>query len=111
MGSMKRYTREFQLRAARLVIEQGYTQREVAERLGTTSWSVGHWIKKYQASGELGKAEDVQPAADDLKALRSEIERLKMENEILKKAAAYFAKESVQGTPGFETTPRSTRSK
>lgn len=109
MGHRKRYTKEFRLRAARLVIEQGYTQREVADRLGTSSWSVREWIKKYRESGELGHVGERQPGAEDLRALRAENEQLKLENEILKKAAAYFAKESVPSTPGLRTTPRSTR--
>ena len=111
MGHRKRYTKEFQLRAARLVVEQGYTQREAAERLGTTAWSIRDWVKKFQASGELGAPGSPQPAAEDLKALRAENERLRLENEILKKAAAYFATDAVRDTPGFSNTPRRTQSK
>ena len=58
MGEQKRYPKEFQLRAARLVVEQGYSQREVSERLGASTWSIGEWIKKFRASGELGGAGD-----------------------------------------------------
>lgn len=111
MGTGKRYTREFQLRAARLVVEQGYTQREAAERLGTTSWSIRNWIEKYRATGELGGPDSPQPAAEDLQQLRAENERLKLENEILKKAAAYFATDAVRDTPGLGPKPRTTRSK
>ena len=75
MGDRQRYTREFQLRAARLVVEQGYTRREAAERLGTTGWSITNWIKKFRASGELGEADSPQPVAEDLKELRAENER------------------------------------
>lgn len=111
MGHRKRYTKEFQLRAARLVVEQGYTRREAAERLGTTEWSIGEWIKKYRASGDLGSPGSLQPAGEDLKVLRAENERLRLENEILKKAAAYFATDAVRDTPGFPSMPRNTRSK
>ncbi len=111
MKHRKRYTKEFQLRAARLVVEQGYTRREAAERLGTTTWSIQNWIKKYRASGELGEAASPQPVAEDLKELRAENERLRLENEILKKAAAYFATDAVRDTPGFPLMPRNTRSK
>ena len=111
MGHRKRYSKEFQLRAARLVVEQGYTQREVAERLGASTWSVREWIKKWRVLGELGTPNEAQPVAEDLRSLRAENEQLKLEVEILKKAAAYFAKESVPSTPGFGTMPRSTRSK
>jgi transposase-like protein len=63
MKHRKRYTKEFQLRAARLVVEQGYTRGEAAERLGTTTWSIQNWIKKYRASGELGEAESPPKAS------------------------------------------------
>lgn len=95
MAKQKRYTKEFRLEAARLVAEQGYTLAEAAERLGISSWSIGNWIKKFRQTGELAPADAPQPVAEDLKQLRRENKRLRLENEILKKAAAYFAKESL----------------
>ena len=95
MAKRKRYTKAFQLQASRLVVEDGYTQREAAERLGVSSWSVRRWIERFQKSGELTSKEDPHPAAEELKSLRVENKRLRTENDILKKAAAYFAKESM----------------
>jgi transposase len=95
MAKQKRYTKEFRLEAARLVVEQGYTLAEAANRLGVSSWSIGNWIRKYRQSGELASTDAPQPVAEDLKQLRRENKQLKLENEILKKAAAYFAKESM----------------
>lgn len=95
MAKQKRYNREFKLGAARLVVEQGYTQNEAAERLGVSSWSIGNWIRKFRALGELPSEDEPQPEAEDMRELRKELARLRMENEILKKAAAYFAKESL----------------
>jgi len=95
MAESKRYPEEFKLRAAKLVVEQGYTYRETAERLGGTTWSIRDWVKKFRDSGQLPPKGQVVPEAEELKALRKENSRLQMENEILKKAAAYFAKESL----------------
>ena len=95
MTKQKRYTKEFRLEAARLVVEQGYTLAEAANRLGVSGWSIGNWIRKFRQTGELASADTPQPVAEDLKQLRRENKRLKLENEILKKAAAYFARESL----------------
>ena len=95
MAKRKRYDREFKLGAARLVVEQGYTQAEAARRLGVSSWSIGRWIEHFRSSGELPPDGEPVPEAEEMKALRKQVKRLQMENEILKKAAAYFAKESL----------------
>lgn len=95
MSKRKHYDREFKLQAARLVVEQGYSYREAAERLGGTSWSIRQWVKKFQASGDLPPAGEVVAEADEMRQMRKEIKRLKMENDILKKATAYFARESL----------------
>ena len=90
-----RYSREFRLQAAKLVVEGGYSYDKAAGRLGTTGWSVRHWVKKFRESGDLPAADEPVPQAEELKRLRKELAELRMENDILKKAAAYFAKESL----------------
>lgn len=88
----RNYTREFKLSAVKLVKEQGYSIAEAAKSLGVDDSCVRYWIEK------LGK-EAGGPASGEA-ALRSEVQRLHKENarllmerEILKKAAAFFAKE------------------
>ena len=44
MAKSKRYSREFKLEAARLVVEHGYTFKEAAKRLGATDWSIRQWV-------------------------------------------------------------------
>ncbi len=95
MAKRKRYNREFKLQACKLVVEQGYSLRETAERLGMTSWSISNWMKDFRETGELPPKGQSSTAADELKQLRKENMDLRMENEILKKAAAYFAKDQV----------------
>jgi transposase len=93
MAKRKTYDQAFKLDAARLVVEHGYSCREAAKRLGACEWSVRQWLKKFKKTGELGGTE--VSAGEEMAALRKENRQLQMENEILKKAAAYFAKESL----------------
>ena len=90
---VKHYTKEFRLQAARLVVEQGYSYVEVAQRLGPSAWSVREWVAKYRKTGELAAEGTAEATGDEIKQLRKENARLRMENDILKKAAAYFARE------------------
>ena len=96
MRTRKQYTREFKQDAVRLVTEQGYNQAEAARNLGIERRLLGRWIKEFQQDeGEAfrgnGKLTSEQ---EELRRLREENRRLKMERDILKKAATFFAKES-----------------
>jgi|WetSurMetagenome_2_1015567.scaffolds.fasta_scaffold234401_2 transposase len=95
MAQYKRYPKEFKLDAVRLVLEQGYSLKEAGEKLGVSSWSVGEWIRKFRGSGELDVMMTKMSSGDELHELRKENRQLRLEVEILKKAAAYFAKESL----------------
>ena len=95
MAKYRKYSKEFKLQAAQLVTEQGYSCDNAGKKLGTTGWSVRNWIQKFQQTGDLPSKAEIQPKVDEIRQLRKELAQLKMENEILKKAAAYFAKESL----------------
>ncbi len=95
MAEHKRYAEEFKLQAARLIVEHGYTYRQASEQLGVHGWSIRQWVRKFRDSGQLPLKDQPVAVAEELKAARKELLRLRMENEILKKAAAYFAKESL----------------
>ena len=95
------YTAEFRTEAVRMVLEQGLSQAEVAARLGVPKGSLANWVVK--AKGPSKPFSGVAEASrEELQAevvrLRRELARAEMEREIVKKAAAYFAKESLQGT-------------
>ena len=90
------YTLEFKLEALRRV-RGGEPVRRVAREIGVPEQSIRNWVKA-QAEGKLGMAENgkpITPEQMELSRLRAEVARLKMEMEIVKKAAAYFAKESL----------------
>ncbi len=91
----KRYDREFKIQACKLVVEQGYSLREAAEQLGATAWSIRTWINKLRSEGALPPKDQTVDTAEELKGLRKENKQLRLENEILKKATAYFAKDQL----------------
>jgi transposase len=90
------FTTEFKLEAVKLV-EGGQRPAAVAKQLGIKEQTLSHWRKAAQA-GKLVKAGGGKPVTQEqmeLSRLRAENMRLQMELEIVKKAAAYFARESL----------------
>ena len=96
MATRKQYTVEFKQDAVRLVTEQGYKQTEAARNLGIVRGMLGRWIKEFQddESGAFRGNGKLAAEQEELVRLRRENKQLKLEREILKKAAAFFAKES-----------------
>ena len=91
--SNKRFTEEFKLEAVKLIKERQYSTAEVSARLGVSTHSLYAWIKKYEQPEPVRMATADQQAA--IKKLQTELKRVTEERDILKKAAAYFAKESL----------------
>ena len=91
----KRYSSEFKLDALNLIQKEGYSVPKAAKSLGISDKVLYHW-RKQQAEGriQLGyKRAVATPEEQELRKLREELRQIKMENEILKKASAYFAKQ------------------
>jgi transposase len=88
--SSKRYTDEFKIEAVRQVTDRGFKVAEVAERLGVTTHSLYAWVRKFGKPEVVQRAELDQSA--EIRRLKSELRRVTEERDILKKAAAYFAK-------------------
>ena len=88
------YTPEFKDEAVRQVVERGYTVKEVAARLGISEASLYNWRKAVVPNKEDERAEDLLEAKRENLTLRAELRRTQEERDILKKAAAYFAKGS-----------------
>jgi transposase len=93
----RQYTIEFKQEAVRLVKEQALSPTEVARDLGLDRSLIRDWIKKSEA-GQLVAAPVRPPSApsldEEVRRLRNENAVLREEREILKKAAAFFAKET-----------------
>ena len=95
MNKRRRYSDEFRLDAIRLVKDQGYSRAEAARNLGIDSGMLGRWIVAQELRDSVpGQREPSIPLQDEVKRLREENRKLKMEREILVKATAFFAKES-----------------
>jgi transposase len=88
--SSKRYPEEFKVEAVRQVTERGHSVAEVAVRLGVTAHSLYAWLKKYGPRSVEYQADNDQAA--EIRRLKAELKRVSEERDILKKAAAYFAK-------------------
>ncbi len=95
-----KYTLEFKQDAVKLVVEKGYTHQQAADSLGISSSALGRWVRAEQASASPSSSSGAKKPAlklaehDELLRLRKENQRLRLEREILKKAAVFFAKEA-----------------
>jgi len=89
-----RHTEEFKREAVRLMLSRGErTVGDVARGIGVKEGDLHRWRDKYGGSVRA-TASITETPEQEVKRLRKEVERLRMEREILKKAAAFFAKES-----------------
>jgi transposase len=96
------YTAEFRAEAVKLVLEKKQRVGESAERLGIPKQTLNGWVNVAK-NGKLAlvnsqRLQAVQPIEAEVARLKKALALAEMERDILKKAAAYFAKESQQGT-------------
>ena len=98
MGRIRRsFTKEFKRETVRLMTDGGQSIAHVARDLGIRDTILGRWKKEaehYQAAAFPGNGQ-LRPEETELRQLRRENERLRMERDILKKAAAIFSKDSL----------------
>ena len=97
-GPDRRYTPEFRDAGVKQVSDGGRPVAAAARSLEMSSKSLANWVYRARKGQELVKRAPVQPVSQleaEVSRLRQENAKLKLEKEILKKAAAYFAKESM----------------
>jgi transposase len=97
----RRYTQEFREEAVKLVQDGVLSVQEIAERLSLPKSTLEYWIRVSNTGrlGEIGKGQ--RPLTElemELAKVKRDLALTKMERDILKKATAYFAKESLPGT-------------
>jgi len=97
-GVRRRFSKEFKIGAVKLVTEQGYSSAEAARRLEVDRKSIQEWLAKYAPGFDACTANQDLPdephiLQQELRRLRKENEQLRIERDILKKAAAYFARD------------------
>jgi transposase len=100
-GPQGRYSKELREEAVKMVTEEKLSLPEAARRLSIPPSTLGNWIKLYK-EGKLGEVgSNYRPLTElemELARVKKENANLRIECDILKKAAAYFAKESLPGT-------------
>jgi transposase len=98
LGRQSQYPEEFRRETVRLVLTTDKSMAEVARDLGINYKTLGNWVR----SDKYRQERDAQPGAiseserTELRRLRAEVKELKLEREILRKASAYFAKETMR---------------
>jgi transposase len=98
MGTRRQFSREFKLEAVRLVKDRGVSVAQAARDLDVHENVLRKWMRETTADPQHalpGKKGVMKPGQAELERLKKENAKLRMERDILKKAAAYFAKESM----------------
>jgi transposase len=88
------FTEEFKAGAVRLVLDEGKTVSQVGRDLDVSQSVVGNWVKQARADRSNGKTGLTTEERGELVKLRREVRELRLQRDILKKAAAFFARES-----------------
>jgi transposase len=92
----RRFSEEFKRSAVRLVVEEGYTFKAAAAAVGVSDQSLRSWHAKFvPPPAPCGEHATLAELRAENQRLRRQLRRAEMEREILKKATAYFAKESL----------------
>jgi len=90
MKKRRRFTSDFKANVVKMILEDGKSQAEVAEEFDLHPNTINNWLKKHRELESTPKSE--QDLSEELKVLKRKYAALEEENEILKKAATYFAK-------------------
>ena len=91
------YTAEFRSEAVKLVVQEGLSVDQAAKRLSVPKSSLGNWVRASRTGNlaKVGQGQRVPTETEiELARLRKELAEVKLERDLLKKCAAYFAKES-----------------
>ena len=97
MGTRRRFSQEFKFEAVKLVRDRGVSVVQAARDLDVHENVLRKWVRTMGSAVLTGSADSgaARPDQSELVSLRKENAKLRMERDILKKAAAYFAKESM----------------
>jgi len=96
----KHFTAEFKLEAAKLVVDHGYTFAKAAKAVNVSHSALTRWVNKLrlERQGKTPSGLPLTPEQLELREMKKKIQRLEMENEILKKATALLMSDSLNGS-------------
>lgn len=99
MKERRQYSEELKAEAVKMVAQDGLSHSEVAKKLSIPKGTIGNWVAGFKDEGKASwpGAPSIADLMSENARLRKELAEVKMEKEILKKATAYFAKESLHG--------------
>ena len=97
MGTRRQFSREFKLEAVKLVTQRGVSVAQTARDLDVHENVLRKWVREASADPHHAFPGQgvMKPEQAEIERLRKEVAKLKMERDILKKAAAYFARDSL----------------
>lgn len=97
MRTRRQFSREFKVEAVKLIAERGVSISQAARDLDLGETVLRRWVRELTADPQQAFPGNgvMKPEQAEIERLRKEVSKLKMERDILKKAAAYFAKESM----------------
>jgi transposase len=101
MSKQQRYTPEFKAEAVKLVLEHGKSLSSAAQQLGIPEGTLAGWVSAAKSASPPAMVPGARSLTDlhaEVAKLRKELAEARMERDILKKATAYFARESLHGT-------------
>lgn len=94
-GKRSAYPDDFRQSAVALALNDDRSMRQIADELGISAKTLYGWVSRYKQEHGVAQEESSNDLEEEIKRLKKENARLKMERDILKKATAYFAKETV----------------
>ena len=101
MTKNRRYSPEFRLEAAQLVVDQGYTLKAACEAMGVGKSTMEYWVRRLRAerSGEPPqRGEALTPEQREIQELKRRLRRVEVEKEIIKKATAILMSDSLNNS-------------
>ena len=92
MSNNRQYTDEFRSEAVKQVLERGFTVVDVAARIGIPKHTLYGWVQAAKKAARPASPAVTASDSAEVRRLKAELKRVTEERDILKKAAAYFAK-------------------
>ena len=107
----KQFSADFKLESAKLVLDQGYTLVEAASAMSVSLSAMTRWVNKLklERQGKVAPGLPLSPEQIEIRELKKKVQRIQMENDILKKATALLMSDSLNNSRSSSNSERITR--